>query len=80
MRLVGVVTVGKPLCKICEPKNTNQSSSYYIAAVVVLEYCEKGNVKDYVESHDTSIKQRLLFAMDAARGLKYIHSKHFVHR
>jgi serine/threonine protein kinase len=48
--------------------------------VVVLEYCEKGSLKSYVEDNIVPTKQRLLFALDAARGLEHLHSKKFVHR
>ena len=51
-----------------------------LLAVVVLEFCEKGSLKGYVEDNDVPTEQQLLFALDAARGLEYCHTKKFVHR
>jgi serine/threonine protein kinase len=51
-----------------------------LLAVVVLEFCEKGSLKGYVEDNVVPTEQQLLFALDAARGLEYVHSKKFVHR
>jgi len=53
---------------------------FFYFAVVVLEFCEKGSLKAYVEDHDVPTRQQLLFALDASRGLEYVHSKKFVHR
>ncbi|EDQ90683.1 uncharacterized protein MONBRDRAFT_15893 [Monosiga brevicollis MX1] len=61
VKLVGVVTVGRPI-------------------LVVIEFCEKGALKGYLEKHDLTQHQKLRFALDAARGLEHIHAYNFVHR
>lgn len=49
--------------------------------LVVLEYCEKGELRSYlVKTTDISDEQRLKFALECAVGLQYLASKGFIHR
>jgi serine/threonine protein kinase len=48
--------------------------------VVVLEYCEGGSLKGFVEDNDVPTERLLLLALGAAKGLEHVHSKNFVHR
>lgn len=61
VKLVGVVTVGKPI-------------------YVVIEFCEHGSLKAYLEGNDPTLHQQLHFCLDSAQGLEHIHSVGFVHR
>jgi len=49
--------------------------------LVVLEYCENGSLKYYLEKHpEIDEATRLLFALDCCNGLAHVHQKGFVHR
>ena len=80
VKLIGVVTVGKLVlagdCSIQSPSPVCPGKPL----LVVIEFCEKGSLKGYVEDNDVPTEQQLLFALDAARGLEYCHTKKFVHR
>ena len=49
--------------------------------VVVLEYANKGNLRNYLKSEFTSLKwkDKIRMGLDIACGLRYIHSKDIIH-
>ena len=51
-----------------------------VAGGRVAQYCEKGDLKSYLEKNETDELSKLKFALGAARGLEHVHSKGFVHR
>ena len=48
--------------------------------LVIVEYMEHGSLKGYLEKHDPSPGQQLLWAGDVADGLAHVHAKGFIHR
>lgn len=49
--------------------------------LVVLEYCEKGSLKSYLENNpDVSESQKIRFCKQISLGMEHIHEKNFVHR
>eukprot|EP00055_Hartaetosiga_balthica_P017917 m.125036 g.125036 ORF g.125036 m.125036 type:complete len:2563 (+) comp9427_c1_seq8:916-8604(+) len=49
-------------------------------ALVVLEFMEYGALKPYLEEHDVSEEQKIMWAGDCSEGMEHIHSKGFIHR
>ena len=47
---------------------------------VVLEFMEYGALKSYLEKHDVSNEEKLLWAGDCCEGLAHVHSLGFIHR
>lgn len=48
--------------------------------MMVMEYCEHGSVHAFLQKQDIEQQQKLTLAHDAAQGLKYLASRHIVHR
>ena len=46
---------------------------------LVTEYCNKGNLKDFLNKETPSVFVRLQIAIDIASGLHYLHSQGIVH-
>ena len=47
---------------------------------IVMEFCEMGNLNDYMVENDTEICQRISFMCDMALGVNYLHSQNIIHR
>ena len=47
---------------------------------IVMEYCEMGNLNDYMVQNDTELCQRISFMCDMALGVNYLHSQNIIHR
>ena len=47
---------------------------------IVMEYCNGGNLNDYIIQNKTNLGQRVRFILDMALGVSYLHSKDIVHR
>ncbi|PKK76948.1 kinase-like protein [Rhizophagus irregularis] len=56
-----------------------KDSEYYI---LVLEYANEGNLRDYLKKNFTSLKwnNKIQMALDITSGLKFLHSKEVIHR
>ena len=48
--------------------------------MVVLEYCEHGSLKSYLQANDISEAMKFQIAGDCAEGLLYLTQRGFVHR
>ena len=48
--------------------------------LVVLEYCEHGALRNYLQTQEVPLKIKLQFAGDCAEGLEYLSKHNFVHR
>ncbi|RGB29785.1 kinase-like domain-containing protein [Rhizophagus diaphanus] len=59
-------------------QNVNHSRSY----ILVLEYANEGNLRDYLINKFTSLewKDKIQMALDITCGLKFLHSKEIIHR
>ena len=55
-----------------------QFSQNYI--YIVMEFCEMGNLNDYMVQNDTKVSQRISFMSDMALGVNYLHSQNIIHR
>ncbi|GBC28758.2 kinase-like domain-containing protein [Rhizophagus irregularis DAOM 181602=DAOM 197198] len=53
-----------------------------IAYVVVLEYTNNGNLRDFLKENFGSLQweNKIRMALDITRGLKYLHSKNIIHK
>ena len=47
---------------------------------IVMEYCEKGNLNDYIVQEKPELCQRISFLCDMAYGVNYLHSQNIIHR
>ena len=47
---------------------------------IVMEFCEIGNLNDYMVQNDTELCQRISFMCDMALGVNYLHSQNIIHR
>ena len=47
---------------------------------IVMEFCEIGNLNDYMVQNDTELCQRISFMSDMALGVNYLHSQNIIHR
>ncbi|GBB84910.1 hypothetical protein RclHR1_01150014 [Rhizophagus clarus] len=56
-----------------------EDSGYYI---LVLEYANEGNLRNYLKKKSTSLKwnDKIQMALDITSGLKFLHSKEIIHR
>ncbi|RGB25790.1 kinase-like domain-containing protein [Rhizophagus diaphanus] len=56
-----------------------KDSEYYI---LVLEYANEGNLRDYLKKKFTSLKwnDKIQMALDITNGLKFLHSEDIIHR
>ena len=47
---------------------------------IVMEFCEMGNLNDYMVQNDTKVSQRISFMSDMALGVNYLHGQNIIHR
>ncbi|GBB97330.1 hypothetical protein RclHR1_02970005 [Rhizophagus clarus] len=49
---------------------------------MVLEFANQGNLREYLANHFNGLQwnDKIQMALDIVRGLKYLHSKHIIHR
>ena len=47
---------------------------------IVMEFCEMGNLNDYMVQNETKVSQRISFMSDMALGVNYLHSQNIIHR
>ena len=47
---------------------------------IVMEFCEKGNLSDYIVTNETKLCQRISFMCDMALGVNYLHGQNIIHR
>ena len=47
---------------------------------VVIEFCEKGALDEFLQNFDTNLAQQLKFSSDCAKGMMYLASLRFIHR
>ena len=47
---------------------------------IVMEFCEGGDLNDYIIKNKPELKERFNLMTDMARGLLYLHSQNIVHR
>eukprot|EP00055_Hartaetosiga_balthica_P004331 m.11157 g.11157 ORF g.11157 m.11157 type:complete len:1907 (-) comp3790_c0_seq1:174-5894(-) len=48
--------------------------------LVIMEYCEHGSFQTFLKKNFMSMEQKLQVLCDAAQGMKYLSSRHVVHR
>ncbi|CAB5356662.1 unnamed protein product [Rhizophagus irregularis] len=75
----------KYLCTVSCHYNINSFlgiSKDDIAYVVVLEYVNNGNLRDFLKENFDSLQweNKIRMALDITRGLKYLHSKNIIHK
>ena len=63
-------------------KNIVEIFEYFIEnkIYIVMEFCEMGNLNDYMVQNDTKLCQRISFMSDMALGVNYLHSQNIIHR
>ena len=59
---------------------TNTDSGSPRGTYIVMEYCNEGDLNDYIIQNKTNLGQRVRFILDMALGVFYLHSKDIVHR
>ena len=47
---------------------------------IVMEFCEMGNLNDYMVQNETKVSQRISFMSDMALGVNYLHGQNIIHR
>ena len=47
---------------------------------IVMEFCEGGDLNDYIIKNEPKLKERFNLMTDMARGVLYLHSQNIVHR
>ena len=47
---------------------------------IEMEFCELGDLNDYLVKNETTITQRISFMFDMTKGVNYLHSRNIVHR
>ena len=45
-----------------------------------MEFCEMGNLNDYMVENETKVSKRISFMSDMALGVNYLHSQNIIHR
>ena len=50
--------------------------SVYIA----MEFCELGDLSDYLVKNETTVTERISFMFDMTRGVHYLHTQNIIHR
>ena len=63
-------------------KNIVEIFEYFIEnkIYIVMEYCEMGNLNDYMVQNETKMSQRISFMCDMTLGVNYLHSQNIIHR
>ena len=63
-------------------KNIVEIFEYFIEnkIYIVMEYCEMGNLNDYMVQNETKVSQRISFMSDMALGVNYLHGQNIIHR
>ena len=47
---------------------------------IVMEFCELGDLNDYLINNETTLTERISFMFDMARGVHYLHTQNIIHR
>ena len=47
---------------------------------IVMEFCELGDLNDYLVNKETTLTDRISFMFDMTRGVHYLHTQNIVHR
>ena len=47
---------------------------------IVMEFCELGDLNDYLVNNETTLTARISFMLDMTRGVHYLHTQNIVHR
>ena len=47
---------------------------------IVMEFCEMGNLNDFMVQNETKVGQRISFMSDMALGVNYLHGQNIIHR
>ena len=47
---------------------------------IVMEYCELGDLSDYLVNNETTLTERISFMFDMTRGVHYLHTQNIIHR
>ena len=47
---------------------------------IVMEFCELGDLNDYLVKNETTLTERISFMFDMTRGVHYLHTQNIVHR
>ena len=63
-------------------KNIVKLFEYFIEdkIYIVMEFCEMGNLNDYMVQNETIVSQRISFMSDMALGVNYLHGQNIIHR
>ena len=47
---------------------------------IVMEFCELGDLNDYLVKNETTLTERISFMFDMTRGVHYLHTQNIIHR
>ena len=47
---------------------------------IVMEFCELGDLNDYLVNNETTLTERISFMLDMTRGVHYLHTQNIIHR
>ena len=47
---------------------------------IAMEFCELGDLNDYLVNNETTLTERISFMFDMTRGVHYLHTQNIVHR
>ena len=57
-----------------------EKGSLFYTKYIVMEYCEGGDLGDYMVKHQPDLSERFDFMTDIARGVSYLHAQGIIHR
>ena len=78
LAIVDQVLEHENIVKIIEDFATNDRG--YLQVYIVMEFCEGGDLNDYIIKNEPELKERFNLMTDMARGVLYLHSQNIVHR
>ena len=63
-------------------ENIVQLYEHFVSRTVyiVMEFCELGDLNDYLVNNETTITERISFMFDMTRGVHYLHTQNIIHR
>ena len=78
LEIVDQVLDHENIVKITEHFTTSNMGLTFI--YIVMEFCEGGDLNDYIIKNEPELKERFNLMTDMARGVLYLHSQNIVHR
>ena len=78
LEIVDQVLDHENIVQITEHFTTSNMGLTFI--YIVMEFCEGGDLNDYIIKNEPELKERFNLMTDMARGVLYLHSQNIVHR